>query len=57
MFGDLNILSGNKSRARESYKQAIEICRRDKKWDIKKAPSDPSIQDIIARIEKKIESL
>jgi len=57
LFGDLNRILGNKSKARESYKQAIEICKRDKKWDIRKAPSDPFIQEIIARIEKKIESL
>ena len=57
LFGDLNGILGNKSKARKSYKQAIEICKRDKKWDIRKAPSDPSIQEIIARIEKKIENL
>jgi len=57
LFGHLNRILGNKSKARESFKQAIEICKRDKKWDIRKAPSDPSIQEIVASLEKAIKSL
>jgi len=57
LFGHLNRMLGNKSKARESFKKAIEICEGDKKWDIRKAPSDPSIQEIIASLKKAIKSL
>jgi len=48
---------GKTEEAKESYEEAIEICKRDTRWDTLKNPSDPSIGDIISSIRKEIESL
>ena len=56
-FGQINKLLRKKEEAKKSFEEAIKICKRDKKWNILKKPSDPSIEEIIALIEKEIESL
>ena len=35
-----------------SYDEAIAICKRDPTWDRRKAPSDPSIKDLVTSIEE-----
>ena len=57
LFGRINKLLGKKEEAKKSFEEAIKICRRDRKWNMLKAPSDPSLEEIIASIEKEMESL
>lgn len=38
--------------AMASYDEAIAICKRDPRWDKRKAPSDPSIRDLVTSIEE-----
>lgn len=57
LFGRICGLLGKKEEACSSYNEAIEICKRDKNWDKLKKPADPSINDIIARIETEMKSL
>lgn len=57
LFGSINKFLGKKEEAKKSFEEAIRICKRDKKWNILKKPSDLSIEEIIAMIEKEIESL
>lgn len=46
LFGQLNKVLGNNEKARQSFCEAIAICKRDKNWDRLKGPSDPSISEI-----------
>lgn len=57
VFGKICESLGKVEEACSSYKQAIVICRRDKNWDERKKPSDPSIRDIIASIQKAMKNL
>lgn len=57
LFGSMNKILGKREEAKKSYEEAIKICKRDKRWDILKKPSDPSIEEIIASIKKEMESL
>jgi len=43
---------GRDDEAIENYDSAIEVCKRDKKWNKMKKPEDPSIEEIIETIEK-----
>ncbi len=38
---------GKTSEASKNYDKAIEICRRDKNWNLKKQTEDPKIEEII----------
>ena len=49
-FGEINKLLGNNEQAKRSFKEALKICERDKKW-----PRE-SMEKIIAYIKKEIES-
>ena len=42
---------------RGSYDEAIAICKRDPRWDVRKAPSDPSVRDLVTSIEGEKERL
>jgi len=57
LMGRINDVLGNKSQAKLNFEQAISICERDKNWDSKKRPSDPSIDEVIELIRKEIEGL
>lgn len=57
LFGHICKILGKKGAACSSYKQAIEICKGDKNWDLKKKPTDPSIKDLIASIESEMRDL
>jgi hypothetical protein len=57
LFGQICTILGKKGAACLSYKKVIEICRRDKNWDLKKQPTDPSINDVIASIEREMRDL
>jgi hypothetical protein len=57
LFGDICELLGKREEACSSYSQAIKICEGDKNWNKLKKPTDPSIEDIIATIEKKMRKL
>jgi len=50
-FGQINKKLGKKEEAIKSYKEALEICKRDKKW-----PRD-SMNKLISQIEKEMESI
>lgn len=56
-FGQINKFLGKKEEAKKSFEEAIRICKEDKNWNKLKKPSDPSIEEIIALIEKEIENL
>ena len=43
---------GRDDEAIKNYDSAIEVCKRDKKWDRMKKPKDVSIKEIIETIEK-----
>lgn len=57
LFGDLCRLRGEKEEACLNYQKAIEICKGDKNWNRLKKPSDPSIEDLVSSIQKKMMSL
>lgn len=57
MFGKICASLGRVEEACLSYEQAINICRKDKNWNRLKRPSDPSIEEIIALIEKEMTRL
>jgi hypothetical protein len=57
LLGNICGLLGRREEACSSYRQAIEICKEDKKWNLLKRPEDPSIENIIASIEKGMKSL
>jgi hypothetical protein len=57
LFGNICKLLGKQKEACSSYRQAIEICKRDKNWNILKKSTDPSIEDIIAYIENEMRKL
>lgn len=57
LFGQICKLLGKNGAACSSYKQAIEICKGDKNWDLKKKPTDPSIKDLVASIESEMRDL
>lgn len=48
---------GKTEEAKENYEEAIEICKRDTRWDKLKKPSDASIGDVISSIRKEMETL
>jgi hypothetical protein len=41
----------------QNQQEAIRICKEDKNWNRLKKPSQPSIEEIIAFIEKEIANL
>lgn len=43
---------GRTAEAKKNYNAAIDICKRDTRWNERKGPNDPSIEDIIEMIEK-----
>lgn len=43
---------GLDDEARDNYDSAIEVCKRDEEWNKRKKPTDVSIEEIIASIEK-----
>ena len=43
---------GKDDEAKENYDLAIEVCKRDKKWNKMKKPTDASIEEIIETLEK-----
>jgi hypothetical protein len=57
LMGRINAFLGNKSQAKQNFEEAIRICERDKNWDIKKSPRDPSVNEIIESIRKEIEGI
>lgn len=57
LFGQLCRLLGKNGAACSSYRQAIEICKGDKNWDLRKKPTDPSMRDLIASIESEMRDL
>ena len=57
LLGNICNLLGRPEEACLSYRQAIEICKEDKNWNLLKRPTDPSIEDVIASIEKGMKSL
>lgn len=57
LLGNICGLLGRRDEACSSYRQAIEICKEDKIWNLLKRPEDPSIEDIIASIDKGMKSL
>jgi len=57
LFGRINKFLGKREEAKKSFEEAIKICKRDKRWNALKAPSDPSIEDLVASIEKEMKSL
>ena len=57
LFGRICKSLGKLEVACSSYKQAIDICTRDKNWNKLKKPWDPSIEDIIASIRKEMKSI
>jgi hypothetical protein len=48
---------GKKQEAIDNYDAAIEICKRDKNWNMKKGVNDPSIEDIISLLENEKKDL
>ena len=48
---------GKDDEAIENYDSAIEVCNRDKNWNILKNPNDPTIEEIIESIQKEKEKL
>lgn len=56
-FGRINKFLGKKKEAKESFEEAIKICKGDKNWNRLKASSDPTIEEIIASIKKEIETM
>jgi len=57
LLGNICSLLGRREEACSSYRQAIEICKEDKEWNLRKKPTDPPIEDVIASIEKGMKSL
>lgn len=57
LFGNICKLLGKRKEACLSYKEAINICERDKNWNKLKKPGDPSIEKIIASIRKEMNGL
>jgi len=57
LFGQICKILNKKEAACLSYKKAIEICRGNKNWDLRKKPTDPSINDLIASIEREMRDL
>jgi hypothetical protein len=57
LLGNICSLLGKREEACSSYGQAIEICKGDKNWNLLKKPTDPSIEDVIASIEKGMRNL
>jgi len=57
LLGNICNLLGKREEACSSYGQAIEICKRDKNWNLLKKPTDPSIEDVIAAIKKGMKSM
>jgi tetratricopeptide (TPR) repeat protein len=57
LFGSINKFLGKREEAKKSFEEAIKICKRDKEWNMLKKPLDLSIEEIIALIEKEMESL
>lgn len=57
LFGQICRSLGKDEESLWGFQEAISICRRDNKWNKRKKPSDPSIEDIIVRIQKERDSL
>jgi len=57
LFGNICKLIGKQEEACSSYRKAIDICKGDKNWNKLKGTSDPSIEDIITKIEKEMKSI
>jgi tetratricopeptide (TPR) repeat protein len=56
-LGCINRQLGNKPEAKRNFEEAIRICRGDKKWNLLKDSSYPTIEEIIEAIEGEIQKL
>lgn len=57
IFGRISKLLGRNNEAKESFQEAVGICKRDKKWNLLKDPECPTTEEVIASTEKEIENL
>jgi len=57
LLGDICNQLRRRKEACSSYRQAIEICKEDRNWNLRKKPTDPSIEDVIASIEMRMGKL
>jgi len=57
VFADINKLLGRRKEARWGIDEAIKICKRDTKWNKLKGAEYPTIEEIIASLEKEKENL
>lgn len=57
LLGNICNLLGRREEACSSYEQAVQICKGDKKWNLLKKPTDPSIEEVIASIENGMKHL
>jgi hypothetical protein len=55
LFARMNRNRGNKEEACRNYDEAIEICKRDITWNLRKKTSDPTMEDVIRSIQKEKE--
>lgn len=48
---------GKKEEANNYYDEAIKICKRDTRWNSKKRPSDPTIEELISTINREKQNI